>query len=386
MNIALPQKIQSDAVDFRPGGSVTIKKDFLEPALSMTAPVIRKGKFRFQMNVTTNAAGEAIADGGMLTHIFNRLIIKDRSGERFNLSGGEVRMVAQQELGWGYIDPDPIVGTQTIDVEFYLPVLFTLADKSISPDDTSLVLPDFYTGGEITINFVNGEIGNGIDDTSTITVNSGTVSFIAEVIDEGVQEAKARLALFSTSLVNNDSSYPLNGKLRMAMLYVGDLNEEVGSGWGFSGNTYESRSLNYLQLPQTGAKEDYLEEGYQDPSSSMVANEFALPFYVTHRGSKIVRQPVFNNLHVKFSQAVPVGATLVTQQYTPRSATSVALAFRGVAPSALADAISSGGVVPGNSGSVPIAALPSDQTRYMPVRLQAPAASSPTTPVGQPVR
>lgn len=384
-NLALPRIVQSDAVTYSPGQLVTIKKDFLEPALSMSAPCIRRMYLRGLLSITT-AAGTTVP-GKFLAQSILRFQMNDNSGPRINVNGGELRLIASNELGLSYLDPAPIAAAQgPISVEFFIPIVLTCSDKSSSPDDTSLVLPDFYSGGEISITFAPALIltaGN-----ANLTVNSGSMSIIAEIVDEGTPEVKSRLSWVSTTLVNNDSSYPLNGKLRAAHLYTGMANEQAGTVWAVAGNTLSSNTLLYNQLPQLSFVERYVEESYINPSTDPVFNLFSLPLYVTHRGSKIVRQPVFNNIHVRFSQALPANnPTIVLGVFTQRSNSSIALTFRNASSAQIQSLVDNGGLIPGNSGAIPSPAMPESQRKYLPMRLgRVSATRSPTTPAGATTR
>jgi len=386
MNVQLAKRVESDVMNFGNGRVVTLKKDFLEIGLSMNQPMIRRMWARFQGNVTTGAGSSTPPDflGGLLSHVYNRFIMKDRSGERINVSGGELRDIAQMELGIGFRDPSDIPPSTTTDVEFRLPFILTLADRAGSPEDSAMLLADFYSGGELSINFVNGTIGGGAENAPSLTVNSGTVTIEAEIVDYGNQIAPARLAWLSTALLNKDSSYPINGKLRAALLSVGDANVEAGENWDSSGETLESRSLNYIALAQTHFIEAYLEEGYHKEEIDAVANDYLLPLYFPNRGDKITDQPVFDNLHVKFSQTLPENSTIITGVWTQRSAATVALAFRGQPASTLQMLLKKGGVVPGLRGDKLAASFPKNQRAFLPVKLTTGTVdSSATTPVGQ---
>lgn len=389
-NQALPSLVESDTVAHVVGKTAIIKKDFLEPALPMGAPVIRRMWLRGLLNIDTGA-GPDDAKGGMLSHFMGQFLMKDRSGQRINISGGELRAIAQQELGFGYQDPPDIAQNQAgVDVEVYIPIILTLADRQADPDDSGLVLPDFYSGGEITLNFNPSDtINGGAAQAAAITINSGTWSICAEVVDEVTPVLKARLSWLSQALQSNDQSYPVNGKVRTAMLYVGDENEEDGSTWGTTPqDTLESRSFNFLALPQSLFIERHREEGYQDPTQDMVESNVILPMQVTHRGSKIGNQPVFNNLHVKFSQNLPVNSTLLTGVWTSRSPQTIALTFRAVPPSSLKEALKNRAVVPGLRGDVAAAAFPDSQRAYLPIKLGSVAGDTapPVTPPAQAVR
>lgn len=387
-NLDMPLKIESNVVNFSSGGNDTIKKDFVEPGLKMSNPMLRRAKLRCRVNVTTSATGQpTVARGGMFTHALSKIIMQDRSGERLNISGGEARVMAQHELGWSYLDqPDMADNLAAQNVEFYLPLLFTLGDKASSYDDTAIALADFYAGGEIVLNFVGRTIGPGNATGPTITVNSGQFSVVAEIYDAGQDDIPSRLATTSTALTSNDTAYPINGKLRAALLYIGLVNEEAGLTWGTAGATTESRSLNMQNYPQPALVEDYIEEGYNDPTIDAVINGFVLPFFSPPRGGKIVRMPVFNDLHVKFSQALPAGSTLLRQIYTQRSDESIALALRS--PQKLQALAGGAGVVPGNSGAVARGSVPASQAKYLPFRVAATSreAGPPVSPVGNVTR
>jgi hypothetical protein len=386
--IALPKRPESDAMNFRAGGVVTLKKDFLESALSMLQPMNRRWWIRGRFNVSTSAGTGSHPDfkGGLLSHIYDNIVIKDGSGQRLNLSGGELRAVAQEELGIAFRDPADIAPSTTLDVEFRLPVLFTLADRAGDPDDSAMLLSDFYSAGEMTISFRSGTILGGDLEAPALTVNSGVVTIEADVRDYGAMQAPSRLSWESTALLNKDSSYSVNGKLRAALLYVGRDNEESGTPWDSAGETLESRSLLLISTSQTHLIEAYLEEGYHKDEIDMVANNYLLPLFFPSRGGKISETPIFDNVHIKFSQSLPEGSTVVRGIWTQRSSRTLAQAFRGVPLANLGATIKAKGHVPGLRGNVPLSAFPPDQRKYMPIRIPSEIDSSAVTPVGQSTR
>lgn len=300
--------LRSVGYSFSTGARLPIDLSFLSGAKAgMKAPEIEG----FVLNVTgSTAAGSAAIPGSDLCRMFDAVRVRDRGGDRCNLSGPELRVANQLETGEGSPDPTgaPAGGGA---FAFTLRVPF-MPNKARRRADYRLALAEITQGGEITLNCTSGAVFPGA------TIASATIVVYALVVDGGAPEAKSRLCWLGYNATQAEDYYSTNGAIRAAFVVASDPNG------GLTPNTatsLDSTTLDYVDVDRSVLVDTYAREG--DPSANdAFRGGFAFPIVTPNEDQKALTMVASQRLHLRFPAAPPANSRVIVCTITDRVAGS----------------------------------------------------------------
>jgi hypothetical protein len=295
------------------GARLPIDTSFLDATLAKySSPVVEALYLRFVGSVTANN-GVTFSQRDSVRALAQQFVWKDKRGERINLTGDELRLAAQMELGAAYQDASAINGsggtTTNTSYEIIVPITFA--------PPRSRRRADFRPG---VAEFTSGDIIWTLGATNPVTsvvINSGTVELHALVTDEVVPEAASRMCWISQAAQLAEDNYMIDGALRAAFMHA-------PTAAGFSSlatfTEIDSYTLSMVDVPRTLLREKYRHEGSFSPDSTNdeIVNNNVIPLVYPDRDQKITSMSGVNKLHVRLQAALPSGGRLVYCAITDR--------------------------------------------------------------------
>jgi hypothetical protein len=295
---------RSQTYNWGAGAVIPIQLGFLDPARRFAAPTIDHFLIHFNGLVNTGTNGGPVRE---LPQLFTKIQISDPAGDRINLRGSSVRVMNQLEYGEGYNDGVNIAASQSAAaVDFWLRIPFAPL-KARRRADYRIPLFELVDGGQFILNFGSASTLGLAQDFTAIT--SGTVEVYAEVFEERVRELKSRMCFIDYDVQSTDYSYAVNGSLRSAVYYAGEVAENNAS--VLAAQNFTSRTLNIPAYPLTLFKDKYKLESkprIPDAKSAQAGTSvtedvfvggYAVALFAPRSEQKIGAMPDMASLHFK---------------------------------------------------------------------------------------
>lgn len=335
---------------------IPVDLSFLEATLSKyRSPVIEKLFLRMTGSVTS--ASVTLENYSHAALVAANFLWRDKRGERINLSGREIRIVAQQEFGQRFQDPADQASSTNASFECILPITFCPIRARRRADFRPAVAE-----------MISGEViwtAAAAVPVTGVTINSASLQLEAVVSDEVVPEAASRMCWLGVNAPLAEDTYYVDGALRYAFAYA---HPGTGAADLTSLTTYteiDSYTLDMVDTERTILRADYEEESFLDPTNDEVTRGNVLPFLFPKTDQKITALRNVNKLHLRLQAALPTGGRLVYCTITDRDPVLTAAALQ-VPPSQLA---STPVDLPTAKGSAPINSVPPDAARKLPIRV-----------------
>lgn len=348
--------VRSRPYTWSAGARIPIDLSFLEATLAKyRSPVIEKVMLRMTGSVT--AAAVTFENYSHAAAVAANFLWRDKRGERVNLTGREIRMAAQMEMGSRFQDPADQASSTNASFECILPITFNPTRSRRRADFRPAVAE-----------MISGEViwtASGTNPVSTVTINSATLELHAVVTDEVVPEAASRMCWLGVNAPLAEDTYYVDGMLRYAFFYAhpGDGTADLTSLTTYT--EIDSYTLDMVDVPRTVLRDDYSQETIDlDATNDEVVRGRVLPLVFPKSDQKSLGLRDVNKLHARLQAALPTGGRLVYCTLTDRDPVLTAAALQ-VPPSQLANvaidlATPKGGK---NVESVPLAAA-----RKLPIR------------------
>lgn len=341
------------------GARLPIDMSFLEATLSKyKSPVVESIALRVYGSVTTSGA-VTLESFDHAAFVASDFLWRDRRGERVHLTGREIRIAAQQELGSRFQDPADQLGTTTnTSFEVILPIVFNPTRTARRADTRPNVLE-----------FTNGEVIWTAPATNPITastiINSLSMELHAVVTDEVVPEAASRMCWTGVNATLAEDQYTIDGAVRYAFMYAYNSGSDLTSLATYT--EIDSYTLDMVDTARSILEQQYSAESIGiDATNDEVIRDRVIPLIYPNADQAITQLRDINKLHVRLQAALPTGGRLVTCSITDRDPAMTAAVLQ-VPPSALADLQ---GKTPTPKGSRPLSNVPAGAARKLPLRLK----------------
>jgi hypothetical protein len=232
---------RSEAKAWAASQTIPFSLDFIKAARKMAFPVMRELKLRCQLTMTTGATG---MQGEAMAQFIAQILLKDSAGNRVSLDGANLRIVNIAEYGLGHRDPADIAANQGATArEFWLTIPMRPL-KARKRRDFGIAVEELVTGSlEITTRAAAYALA------ATGTITTGTLTFVADIVDEHKPHLLSRMVFQDYPLVNAEAYYPVGGSIRGVFIYTGSTGEDAATGWLAQDIT--SRNLDLNALPHT---------------------------------------------------------------------------------------------------------------------------------------
>lgn len=312
--------LTSPPITWAPSATLPVDLNFLNPARSMSAPVIQQVRIRFKGVLATGTSG---GPARTFPQIFSQIQLSDIAGDRCNVRGSTLRVIDLIEYGDGYTDafPTPTFGVSLAGqaFEFWLRIPFRPM-KCSRRNDYGLNLREFVDGGKMQL-----QTNPAVLATNFVTVTSGTITVFADVVDEGIPEAKSRIIWQDQQISKTEDNYNVSGLARYLVAYNGEGGEntttKAPTGWGAQNIT--SKTLELSQIPDMWFKDYYKQESHPsraDPGIPATASAYvtedpvlldqAIPFLNLDSDESISSLPQMATVHYKTDLGSLVTANL----------------------------------------------------------------------------
>lgn len=348
--------VRSRPYTWSSGARIPVDLSFLEATLAKyRSPVIEKIFLRMTGSVT--AAAVTFENFSHAAAVASNFLWRDKRGERINLTGREIRLAAQMELGERFRDPADQASSTNTSFECILPITFCPIRARRRADFRPSVAE-----------MVSGEViwtASGTNPVSTVTINSATLEMHAVISDEVVPEAASRMCWLGVNAPLAEDTYYVDGALRHAFMYAhpGDGTADLTSLTTYT--EIDSYTLDMVDVPRTILVNDYEQESHLDPIDDEVLRGKVLPLISPKTDQKTTALRNVNKLHVRLQAPLPTGGRLVYCTITDRDPVLTAAALQ-VPPSQLATTPVD---LPTAKGSTPINSVPPDAARKLPIRV-----------------
>lgn len=352
--------VRSRQYTWSAGARLPIDLSFLESTLAKyRSPVIEAFELRFTGSVFADSS-TTFQNYAQCAALAQQFVWRDKRGERINLTGRELRLAAQWELGSGFQDPvDHAASTTNTSFEVAIPIVFK-PHRARRRADTRPGVAEVLSG-DITWTLATATPVTGV------TINSGTVELHALVTDEVVPEAASRMCWLGVNATLAEDNYMIDGACRFAGMYA-----YAGSGAQdlTSLSTYteiDSYTLDMVDVPRAVLARDYMRE---TPSISATDDEIVrnnvIPLIYPDRDQKLTQLRDLGKMHVRLQAALPTGGRLVYCVLTDRDPVLAAATLK-VPVQSLADGSAPLNVV-GTKGEKPADAIDASLARKSPLR------------------
>ena len=349
--------VRSRPYTWSAGARIPVDLSFLEATLAKyRSPVIERVFLRMTGSVT--AAAVTFQNYSHAAAVAANFLWRDKRGERINLTGREIRMAAQRELGERFQDPADMASSTNTSFQCILPIEFCPRRARRRADFRPSVAE-----------MVSGEViwtASGANPVSTVTINSASLELHAVVTDEMVPEAASRLCWLGVNAPLAEDTYYVDGMLRHAFMYAhpGDGTADLTSLSTYT--EVDSYTLDMVDVPNTILRDDYgIESPDLDPTNDEVVRLTALNLVHPKADQISTGLRDVNKLHVRLQAALPTGGRLVYCTLTDRDPILTAASLQ-VAPSQLANT-PLGIVTP--KGTIPADSMPLAAARKLPIRV-----------------
>lgn len=285
-------------------GRIPVDLSFLAGARgTMVAPEIDT----LSVYVTgTTATGSGTLNGVDQFRVLEQVSIRDRGGDRCNLSGLELRLVNQIEYGSGSPDPADVAS----GVPFSYLARFPFSPrKARRRADFRCSLAELTNGGQITITCGSAT------PVSGVTLSAATITIYAEIVDGGRREAKSRMCWLGYNAILAEDYYPVQGALRAALVAA-----PAAAGMAaVSSKTVDSTTLGFV-----GVDLDVLVNAYTRESAPLALDETvagnAFPLVTPDEDQKLVSMTAAGRLHARFPSAPTANSRMLICSITDRVA------------------------------------------------------------------
>lgn len=367
-------ELRSEVRNFAAGALIPFPTQFLEPGRRYVSPCITDFDIILSLNVTTAAANILLARD--IPTALQKIQITDSTGDRVNLRGSSLRIVDQYEFGASYNDGPNVPASTTTTVVVVLRVTFA-PYKSRRRHDFFIPLDEFLDGGALNINCgsatINGVAGN------TATINSGSIQWIARLVEDRERELKSRMAYIDYDITLREASYSAQGLLRHMLMFSGEVGQFNARNWGAQNIT--SRTLDLSIMPDVLLRDRYKQEWptrQADPAGATVAEDATalsqcIPVFTVRQDQKLVQLPDIQTCHVQFDGTLPASTDLpkmIVCSVTDRAVAGAMRTMKARSPGHLASALNNLGYVKTQNGNVhALGNWPDSLQRKMPIKL-----------------
>ncbi len=214
---------RSEPYVWAPGDSQVIKTNFLEAKWGrLNRPMITMMKLKITMNLTTGAG--AALRAAQLYQILSQFYAKDNEGERLDVTGAALRIIAAMERRNGPVYGDLAVNTANQIVTIWIEIPIEPWGRVPNAAEYRWNAASLRVG-EIKYTFSSATLGAGVNQA---TINSATMRLYVWMVDErgDAVNHKTRLRYRSYAIGKSEDTYNLVGALRWGGVYVGDVGEK----------------------------------------------------------------------------------------------------------------------------------------------------------------
>ncbi len=328
------------------GANISFTLDILRTIAGMSAPVVKKCKFRWNLAITM--AGATTFLGEDHPKLWTNIVMRDAVGQRIELAGAGLRFVNQLIEGQGQVDAATApAGASTLrgylDLPFHCP-------RAKRPADFGVPVAEFLTG-EFS---VSTAAATGV--ITDLTVNSGTLEAWFYIEDEGTPELKSRFVIREHRMQLQEDSYPCTGDLTLFAAYaqLAAPNPGYYSAWLTAVGEIVSRNLDINNVRYDVMVNDYQKHAAAPglgANDGVIAGKLFLVRGMLMDDKFTERRAFTQSVHLDIKVAPPALAVVIVGQVTDRDPDVAARTLKFSTTDAMFAAAKDGAVVKTASGS-----------------------------------